>query len=518
MAIDPDVQPLLDALDARVTALEAVPPVDLAPINSAIAALDARVAALESDQPPVEPPAATGFTTFVAVEPSGEGSAFTGDGTRKIYVSSSTGDDANPGTEALPKKTVAAGKGLLRNGKPDWLLFKAGDVWTDEYFIGFSQAGFKGPSPETPLVVSAYGEGPRPLFRVTNVWFNQVGGDLTSDNMAFIGLEIYAYKRNPADPAYVPGEALRGVSAFRQTNPVTWMLIEDCKLHFLSTAVDIPGTQKRGTIILRRNIIVDDWVAPGGPHSQGVFIASTTKLHLEENYFDHNGWHAPEAISDDQLKFNHNIYLTDTNSELNIIRNIFTDDASGLQMRAPGLVDDNLWFEHPYGTNFNAADLLNKACEAKNNVMIDFKSSPDGLKKYRHAWWSIGHTHFHNNIIAHVIPHPEGGGGYAFVDIQHNNTIENNVIFDWVQGIAVPLGTGNVISNNEVRLVGQLDPNPYPDPSRRVANYVREIGGGSTSADFKAWHRARPRGVWDARYGAHAVNDYVRQGFGKEYV
>ena len=43
--------------------------------------------------------------------------------------------DSNPGTLASPKHTIAAASGgmsLLRSGKPDWLLLRKGDAWTDE--------------------------------------------------------------------------------------------------------------------------------------------------------------------------------------------------------------------------------------------------------------------------------------------------------------------------------------------------------------------------------------------------
>ncbi|CAN0564815.1 unnamed protein product, partial [Laminaria digitata] len=58
--------------------------------------------------------------------------------TRIVYVSNSTGDDAWSGLAPEfngtdgPKKTVRAGISVLRDGRPDWLLFKRGDVWVDE--------------------------------------------------------------------------------------------------------------------------------------------------------------------------------------------------------------------------------------------------------------------------------------------------------------------------------------------------------------------------------------------------
>src|SRR6476620_2117086 len=55
--------------------------------------------------------------------------------TNKIYVSSSTGNDTTGnGTIGTPYATIAKGSVDLRNGYPDWLLLKRGDVFRDQSF------------------------------------------------------------------------------------------------------------------------------------------------------------------------------------------------------------------------------------------------------------------------------------------------------------------------------------------------------------------------------------------------
>ena len=73
-----------------------------------------------------------------------------------IYVSQSTGDDANDGySPATPKKTLAGGVSCLRDGYPDWLFLRRGDTWQD----GFRSYDFTGRSQAEPIVISAYGPG-----------------------------------------------------------------------------------------------------------------------------------------------------------------------------------------------------------------------------------------------------------------------------------------------------------------------------------------------------------------------
>ncbi len=61
---------------------------------------------------------------------------------RIIYVSSSTGNDANDGLSArTAKRSIDAGMALVRDGSPDHLLLKRGDVFTDQSFANWYQSG-----------------------------------------------------------------------------------------------------------------------------------------------------------------------------------------------------------------------------------------------------------------------------------------------------------------------------------------------------------------------------------------
>ena len=94
---------------------------------------------------------ANGFTTFT---PSAD--------TRIIYVSSSTGNDANNGLSANSAvATIAEGLSLIRNGSADQLLLKAGDTFVNQ---SFGYLDISGRSATEPIVISSYGSGPRPII------------------------------------------------------------------------------------------------------------------------------------------------------------------------------------------------------------------------------------------------------------------------------------------------------------------------------------------------------------------
>lgn len=62
--------------------------------------------------------------------------------TRRVYVAADAADDtANGLTPLTPKKTLAAGRALLRAGFPDQLLLKRGGTWTDQNLQYFTANG-----------------------------------------------------------------------------------------------------------------------------------------------------------------------------------------------------------------------------------------------------------------------------------------------------------------------------------------------------------------------------------------
>src|SRR3954470_8713139 len=83
-----------------------------------------------------------GWTQF---SPSGD--------SRLIYVSTS-GNDSNSGLNSWePKRTIAAGADLLRDGYPDWLLLRSGETW-NETLPGWGKGGR---SASEPMRVAVFG-------------------------------------------------------------------------------------------------------------------------------------------------------------------------------------------------------------------------------------------------------------------------------------------------------------------------------------------------------------------------
>ncbi len=148
---------------------------------------------------------------------------------RLIYVSNSTGDDRNDGLlESTPKKSIAAGRALLRDGFPDWLLLREGDAWLDE---PIQLDGLRGRSETEPMVVSSYGKGKRPrILNLTRPGINWsfTGAQGTLAHIAILGIELEA----STDPKFWVDGGSRFPAINVITNgPLPGLHIEDCVTH-----------------------------------------------------------------------------------------------------------------------------------------------------------------------------------------------------------------------------------------------------------------------------------------------
>lgn len=496
--------------------------------------------------------------------------------TRVVYVSSSTGNDANTGlSEAFPKRTIAAGYGQLRHGFPDWLLLKRGDTWTNESLGVWSRAGR---SPTEPMIVASYGAGSaRPLIRTGS------GAGLTRWTagvryVSLIGLHFQAHLYTGTS-SYPVGIGWYGGGGD--------FLIEDCKVEGYrdNLVCHEDGTGNPENIRIRRSVFVDAYVVGPSPHSQGMFLGGITGLLVEECVIDQNGWRSdiPGAI---QTVFRHNVYMGANNNGVVFRKNISSRASShGVQMRSGGLGEDNLFVRNPISMQFGGGDEPRPGGVTgvvRGNVIMEgnYLAGQD-------RGWGIEVENVNSqgvvieqNVIARGIS-PNGqaiglwpAGGEAGMGIAAA-TVRNNVIYNWRSGthIGAPdpgkildniVFQNNVIHESEnggyflINPFGnQLSPTVFTfsgnryysgkplgqwfyaggpvsfvqwatavgevgsiaaaanlaDPSRTVATYNGTLGGPATFEAFIAGARALSRANWQTQYTAPAVIQYLRDGY-----
>lgn len=239
----------------------------------------------------------------------GVGTGYSGSGPRILLVSFVSGVDnasTNDGSLALPFKTMDfAGRQSRGVGCQDWILLACGETHPSS-----NQPRFAGISTSKLFLVSNYNKsnfnanapifddknnapGTRPICIPTGgAWYAGQGGGAapagSGDLIAVIGLEFYAPTRDPSQSTYNAADAFNtGFIAIEQAFTYTFLLVENCRFHFCSEALEsslnTPTTHGTG-MIWRRNVMHDCYMTRfnGGM----MHMANCDAPKITENFFD----------------------------------------------------------------------------------------------------------------------------------------------------------------------------------------------------------------------------------------
>jgi hypothetical protein len=464
-----------------------------------------------------DPPGpAEGFTDF-ELAPGG-----------RIIYCAANGDDRNDGlSPQRPIRTIRRGYDLLRDDAGDWLLFRRGDT----FHGGFVYWDLSGHSEEHPLVVGAYGEGPRPVIKTTGRGFINCWHRHLTQHVAFVGLHLYASRRDPDSPDYV------GVgtdeSGFRWLLNSENILFEDLRVDWFAANFNLGSFNQdqeyavRDTTI-RRCVILNAW--PGRVnghvgHSQGVFLDRLNGVTLEGNFLDHNG-HNPRASTGSPTVFNHNVYVFQCKNV--IFRNNVSARSSNFGIKIASdsstknngfLVENNFFIgntncitiggnrvdgDYPTFSSINVV--------VRNNVFTRHGRSLWGAPQS----FGIHMQTVDNGLVEEnlwVDSTYRGTSFAVFVNMsnpQRNVRIRNNTSYGWYTGTFQGSGRGVQSSNNNVDLPASV----YHDASRTIDSYVRSIGGSSVEGLLGEMAN-QSRQNWRDELTAPAINDYFREGFSR---
>lgn len=478
-------------------------------------------------------------------------------GALTFYVASN-GNDANPGTQAAPFRTLGRGYEACRAGQPDQVLLRCGDTFTEAIDLTKGSG-----SANNYLVIGAYGTGPRPRVRSNATPFN--GGARNVTGLAIVDLDIA--------PAGIPDQYATSIwLADGWTN----VLIEGCYLagYQVNLVSHETGTGHITGLKLRRNVIVDSTSYHAG-HSGGIFLGSQHGLLLEENVFDRNGRQGEQTI------FRHGSYFHDFGSQPGtVIGNLFARNcATGMQVRPGGMVTNNTSLQNAIGFTWggNGTFGFNVAIDGRDINSIDrrgiaFSLAASGTVEYNVAAYQVSGT---DAIVA-----------FNFEGF-NSGTVRHNVVWDWgtpsnhgwesamqwdggsgtvtVTGNRLTQPTVGMLSRHESRGIGGFayTANTYytstpsggvggylpfsvssgngrdwngwrsvvgggevgstyltaapNDPNARVSDYLASIGvapGSDAIGTFMTLARQQSKQNWDERLTAHVFNAWVRTRFG----
>lgn len=495
-----------------------------------------------------------------------------------VYVSSSRGDDAFDGlSESSPKRTIAAGKALLRQGKPDWLLLQRGDSWQES----LGQWMRCGRSAAEPVVVTSFGDSTRRPMLLTGTQDGVLGlasgpsPDVLRD-VAFVGIHFRAHTYDGTNGA---------PSGLNWLIECDGLLVEDCLFERYQINVSIPAFGgRKHDIRLRRNVILDAF-ALSGTVGHGIYLSACDGVLVEENVLDRNGWNESIPGAEPSL-FRHGIYVQGGAGACTgvVVRgNLVCESAShGLQLRSGGIADDNLFVRNPIALQLGGGNEPvpgGVRGVARGNVILDGHDIND----QHHRGWGIDAANLssgeitdnviaqlseaHSPIAMNLYGNQNGIGVHATL-------VARNVVWDWGGAISVHGGgaqiTGVSLIDNVLadtlaadvlvahhdesstagvhaarnrcfstrapdtwmstgttmrsladwkRLVSDnssttLAPNVFPAPERTLGRYATFLGIPQGHPGFLREARKQSRLTWREELTARAASNWIRAGFG----
>lgn len=484
---------------------------------------------------PIPPGAGAGAGTDVGlgVVPVGGFFMFPFSPDSRLVFVAGDGNDANSGfTPDQPLRTPAAGYAKLRDGRPDHLLFRAGDTFTGN--LGILRKS--GRNADQPMVIGVYDnpnmpDAPRPiLLSPEGHWALKNFGD-PANHIAFVGLHLVAVHRDPDGPDFndqslTPKQWKHaGITMLGDTQNIT---VQDCRFQYFNFALVFQSNKKSGyaqNIRLHRNIVLDSyghWDKDIAGHSSGIYAAYIDGLSITQSVFDHNGWNE-RVRGAGRTKFNHNLYLQyDCTGDTRLTGNIITrGSAHGLQLRAGGVLQDNLFVENPLAFFVGR----NKSVVRRNVILHSIDMGPDQDDARGHGFEVLPCV---DALIEQNILAQKGGSLEAAAAITvaweksyiewldgrpSRVTIRDNKIYKWPRYDGREQTIHLSTKPDEFVEQGNVIDGDFPDPKRDVGRYMESIGREASLEAFLDVVRDRPRGQWNPAFAAEAVNAYVREGF-----
>lgn len=405
---------------------------------------------------------------------------------RIVYVSSSEGDDATGivyqlddpeiGNDpfsvvngVLPFATLAEAYSLLRSGHPDILLLKRGDVW-NESLLNWNKSG-RGKL--EPIIVSSYGnadDSDRPTIASFNTFYGPSHPAGVFDNLLIAGLRFSG-------------------RLGREIGGRGW-LIEDCSSadgRGSGIVIHGLGTELLREVAIRRCMVAGRYRDNTTGHVQGVYVARTHGLLIEECVLDNNGLNLDGTGA---TVNNHNAYLSTSNSNVIFRGNISSRASShGVHQRSGGLMEDNLFLQNPlvqFGYSHSGAENYGPFSGiVRNNVTLDSKNIADSVRGFGLRLEALKDAAVYGNIIAHQRTGTGNIQGISFGHfsnyLQHaeNIVISGNFVYKWDQkgrGTALMFAqpTTTSIRNIEIsfNLLQQSDANVISIPAGAAGEFA----------------------------------------------
>ncbi len=479
---------------------------------------------------------------------------------RILYVSASTGNDAtgrvygpgeaelggnpmHPSGPILAFATYEGARALAREGHPDWILFRRGEVFEG---VGVELGSGRGETEYS--LVGAYGEGATPELHPRPDWpVIRASNRGSLQYAAATDLDCYDPLHDPANypPGTMPPESGAGIDGTDGDGITRKILIENVSFRcFSGNVMQAYGGGTMRDIAFRRSVFLDNHSGNrANGHSQGLYAAMVRGFWLEGCVFDHNGWYNRDdgnpavELPGEATMFNHNTYFADCR-DVTFRDNLFLRASSmgnkftanlGLAGSSPNIaLQGNLYFDGEIGIGLGgnvATPHKFKGVLVEGNVLTEIgRSRPTN----RTLGWGLEVQDWDGGIVRGNLfihnPHAEVDNTYAIAVVGgvKDVLITDNVIYGqneagnnrWGLGLTVDAAfekenikvSGNVFHEPAAGCVfARLEEPGLADALDFRANRFWAPGEGGRGASFQVGNGLLSYEEWTSRIGGSSV-------------
>ncbi len=435
-------------------------------------------------------------------------------GARVVHVSSS-GNDSASGSVTAPRRTLAGGFALLRNGQADWLLLKRGDSFSLNSTFQWNKSG-----PATGngwMRLGAYGDDdlPRPVLLSQGGFIAITPGYQSSATIQRVAItDIYLSAANRIATSATTTQNINGVhlvaTQWQGTGmPFSRILLENCRISGFTFGL-ICETDSADVSV--RRCIFDHIFAIGSPHSSAILSSAQGFLFEDNVIYKVMSPDIPGLGNYANSSFSHTAYIGSFATNVIARGNIVIKAPDGTMQRGGGEFSRNVCAKTHNGTNIGQAWGVTPApggvqIRVEENLLLNTNS---------HVMY-VGNT-ASGAVRANLLLQDQDGSGQtdmSLVSINSTNTgtnigVHNTAFTDNLLSGTITWNPSNVTSFTGLSFSGNLQ-NAGPTTTS-VAAYLAAIGWpGTTVDDWANKLLLRDRANFTREYLSTSIINFYRQ-------
>ncbi len=429
-----------------------------------------------------------------------------------VHVSE-TGNDSADGSVGAPKRTLAAGFAMLRNGQADWLLLKRGDSFTLNSTFQWNKSGPA--SGNGWMRMGAYGDEnlPRPVLLSQGGCIVVTPGYQSSAVISRVAFtDIYLSAADRIANSATTSQNINGIQLIATQwqgtgQPFSHFLVENCRISGFTFGL-ICETDSSNVSI--RRCIFDHIFAVNTQHSSAILASAQTFLLEDTLIYQVMSPDIPGLGNNAYAQFAHAAYIGAGARNVTARGNIIIKAPDGLMLRPGGEFTRNAWVHTANGSNIGQAWGVTPT-PGGVQVQVEDNLALNTLSRLMH----LGNT-ASGVVRSNLLLQDQNGGGQTDLSLVplnstgsgvnigvHNTTFADNLVSGSITWNGDPASFSGLVFSNNQENIGPT--------TTSIAAYLQSVSwSGSTVDDWANHLLQRDRRNFSVLHESASVINFYR--------